>query len=52
MKRRLAALLCAVVLCAGLGAAARADFGDFAGDDDYDYSYDYDDYDYDDYDYD
>ncbi len=52
MKRRLAALLCAVFLCAGLGAAARADFGDFAGDDDYDYSYDYDDYDYDDNDYD
>ena len=50
MKRRLAAVLCALCLFLPLAAAtARADFGDYAGDYDYDYSYDYD-YDYDDYD--
>ena len=51
MKRRMAALLCAVMLLLPLAVTtARADFGDYAGDYDYDYSYDYD-YDYDDYDY-
>ena len=40
---RIAVLLCAVFL---LSTTALADFGDYSGSSDYDFSYDYDDYDY------